>query len=102
MLPPPYPENWATMAEALSIASGVAGLISLMGYSIEGIIKLRAFAKGVKVSTSTVLEFVADLDAFSLSLQQIRDLLEKVPNNVGFNMTAFERHLQACQSSIVT
>jgi hypothetical protein len=38
------------MAEALSIPSGVAGLISLMGYPNEGIIKLRGLSKGVKVS----------------------------------------------------
>ena len=90
------------MAEALGIASGIAGLLSLVGQAIEGIIKLRAFAKGFEESAATVNEFVDDLNSFGDSLQQVRDLLKKVSDSARIDVKTLRWQLQSCQSSVLS
>jgi len=49
--------------EAVGAASSIAGILSLAGQTIEGIIKLRGFVKDVKSSPKIVNTFLRDVES---------------------------------------
>lgn len=67
--------------EALGAASSIAGLLSLVGQSIDGILKLRGFVKDAKGASKTVATFLRDVDSFQQSLSQIQHLLQQLPKS---------------------
>ncbi len=66
--------------ETLGAAASVAGLLSLAGQAITGIIRLRAFVKDIQAAPRMVNAFLRDVDAFEGSLVQIRQLLSQLQN----------------------
>jgi predicted glycosyltransferase involved in capsule biosynthesis len=67
--------------EALGAAASIAGILSLAGQSINGIVKLRVFIKDTKSASKTVDSFLSDVDAFEGSLTQIQELLLRLSSN---------------------
>ena len=87
------------------MASSVAGILSLVGQSIDGIIKLRGFVKDVKNSQTTVNSFVRDVDSFEGSLWQIEKLIVQLPQEQPvvkeqIDLETLQWQLQGCQSDI--
>lgn len=64
--------------EAVGAAASVAGLLSLAGQAITGIIKLRAFVKDIAAAPKIVNAFMKEVDSFEGSLAQVRQLLEQL------------------------
>jgi hypothetical protein len=65
--------------EAVGGAASIAGLLSLVGQSIDGIPKLRGFVKDVKFATKAVNAFLRDVDSFQQRLSQTQQLLSQPP-----------------------
>ena len=82
--------------EALGAASSIAGLLGLVGQSINGIIKLRGFVKNVKAAPKTISTFLRDVDSFQQSLSQTQNLLEQLPPNPNTPLTMLDT-MCACQ-----
>ena len=66
--------------EAVGAASSIAGILSLAGQTIEGIIKLRGFVKDVKSSPKIVNTFLRDVESFQDSLSQTQQLISQLPD----------------------
>ncbi|MCJ1429012.1 hypothetical protein MMC29_006925 [Sticta canariensis] len=64
--------------EIVSAAAGVAGLISLAGQTIQGIIKLKTFFVDVSRSQKTILEFLHEIECLNRTLEDVRSLLSKI------------------------
>jgi hypothetical protein len=59
--------------EVLAVAASVAGIPSLVGQSIEGIIKLRRMLRSVKETDESVTLIQRDIDSPQGSLNQFND-----------------------------
>jgi hypothetical protein len=91
--------------EALGAAASVAGILSLVGQSIDGIIKLRGFVKDVKNSPKTLGTFLHNVDSFHTSLSQIQQLLNQLPEEQPIATTQLDLQtlnwqLEACAGDI--
>jgi hypothetical protein len=91
--------------EALGAASSVAGILSLVGQSIDGIIKLRGFVKDVKNASKTLDNFLRDVDSFQGSLSQIQQLLVQLPKEQSIvtaqlDLQSLNWQLKTCRDDI--
>lgn len=63
--------------EIVAAASSIAGLIGLTGQCIAGARNLRDLYQGVASASSTVSNFIGDINSLLQTLQDVQDLLEK-------------------------
>lgn len=82
--------------EVLGATASVAGLLSLVAQSIDGIVRLRGFVRDVKRAPATLGLFLENVDAFQGSLIQIQELLAQVPPAANLDLLALEWQLEAC------
>jgi hypothetical protein len=82
--------------EVLGATASVAGLLSLVAQSIDGIVRLRGFVKDVKRAPATVGLFLSNVDSFQGSLYQIQELLSQIPQGASLDLLSLEWQLEAC------
>jgi hypothetical protein len=58
--------------EVLGVAASVTGILSLVGKSIEGIIKLQPMLRSPKETDESVTLLQRDIDSFQGSLNQVQ------------------------------
>jgi hypothetical protein len=65
--------------EVVGAAASVAGLLSLVGQSLDGIFKLLGFIKTFNAAQSTLNIFLRDVESLQSSLIRIQRLLTHLP-----------------------
>lgn len=91
--------------EVFGAATGIAGLISLAGQTIQGIIKLKTFFVDVSRSQKTIAEFLHDIECLNRTLEDVRSLLLKMQrqtiiSNSDGSVTTLEAYLKDCSTDI--
>jgi hypothetical protein len=89
--------------EALGVAASIAGILSLVSQSIEGLIKIRRVVKCVKGATRTLNSFLDDVNTFEGSLAQVRGLLTQLPNDqpsLTADLDGLRQQLESCSEDI--
>jgi hypothetical protein len=92
--------------EVLGLAASVAGILSLVGQSIEGIIKLQRMLRSPKKTDESVTLLQRDIDSFQGSLNQVQRLLSLIHQEQPFllrsTLAHFEEQLMLCQHDILS
>jgi hypothetical protein len=92
--------------EAVAAASSIAGLVSLAGQALEGILKLRGFFKDCASASKTVDRFLRDLNSLIQTLEDVKSLvprLEKVASSTFNNktmITSLQIQLEDCSKDV--
>lgn len=91
--------------ETLGAAGSIAGILSLVGQSINGIVKLRVFIKDTKSASKTVDSFLHDVDSFEGSLIHIQEILLRLSRNgptlvPESGLETLKWQLEACWSDV--
>lgn len=61
--------------EAVAAASSIAGIVSLAGQALDGIIKLRGFFKDCASSSKTIDRFLRDLNSLIQTLEDVKSII---------------------------
>lgn len=67
--------------EVVAAISSIAGLLTLLGESIGGTRKLLDFVFDISSASSTVQNFISDINSFLQNLQAVYELVEKLPED---------------------
>ena len=92
--------------EAVAAASSIAGLVSLVGQALDGIMKLRAFFKSCTIASKTVDRFLRDLNSLIQTLEEVKNIvarLENVPASTFDNeamISSLQYQLEGCSKDI--
>jgi len=92
--------------EVLAVAASVAGIPSLVGQSLEGIIKLQRMPRSVKETDESVTLLQPEIDSFQWSLNQFQPLLSLIHQEQPFllrsTLAPLEEELVLCQHDILS
>jgi UDP-N-acetylglucosamine enolpyruvyl transferase len=91
--------------EGLAAASSVAGVLSLAGQTIDGVLKLQSFFKEVSSASRTMERFLYDINLLIKTIEDVRSLLSSISetlNTAGTDLkiVALEIQLQDCSKDI--
>ena len=91
--------------EALGVASGVAGLVSLAGQVIAVVIAFSGFFKDFKHASRTVGRFYEDLNNLIRTLEDVKEICNRVSysdvsNDDYFSVQSLKILLEACHGDI--
>lgn len=93
------------MAEALSVAGSVAGIVGVCGQILQGCLFLKNFIEDARDAPEHIRLLVIELQVLSSSVIQTRDIFERTsPYMLGISVDAYEPALKQCFKllSIVT
>ena len=80
--------------EAVAAVASIAGILSLIGESHNGTVKLRGFFSDMKSASATISEFLRDIDSLLQAIYSIRELIEKLPPDImSTPVTSLQRQL---------
>ena len=65
--------------EVVAAVASVAGILNLLGESLDGTRKLRNFFCDMSSASSTIASLLQDIDLLLQAIQSVRDLVEKLP-----------------------
>jgi hypothetical protein len=93
------------MMEGLATASSVAGVLSLAGQTIDGIVKLQEFFKSVKGATRTIETFMRDINMLIKTIEDVKSMLSKISEaltkeRTDLRIIALKFQLQDCSKDI--
>lgn len=82
--------------EAVAAASSIAGLVSLAGQALDGILKRRGFFKDCVSASKTVDRFLRDLNSLIQTLEDVKSIITRLKNATAstFNNKAMISSLQ--------
>lgn len=87
--------------EAIAAASSIAGILSLLGQSIDGVSKLRGFFLNVSVSSRNVSLFLYDINSLLEALHAAKQIVDKLPEDFkDSQVTALQIQLDVCTTDI--
>lgn len=87
--------------EAVAATAGVAGILTLVGQSIEGIINLRDFYSKLSSASRTVDRFIHDINALLHTLYGTESLLSKWPKDqTDVSITSLHIQLEECSKDL--
>lgn len=87
--------------EAIAAASSIAGLISLLGQSIDGVSKLRGFLLNVSSASRHVSLFLYDINCLLEALHAAKQVVIKLPEDFkDSQITALQVQLDFCTTDI--
>lgn len=88
--------------EVVGAAAGIAGLLTLVYQTVDGIIKLKSFFGEVSRGQKTVFEFVHDVECLNRTLEDVKSLLSRqdiiAKGNV--SVATLEAYLMECSNDI--
>lgn len=64
--------------EAVAAASSIAGIVSLAGQALSGIVKLRAFFQNCTSASKTIERLLRDLNSLIQTLEDVREIVLKL------------------------
>lgn len=87
--------------EAIAAASSVAGLLGLLGQSIDGVSKLRGFLLNVSSASRNVSLFLYDINCLLEALHAAKELVDKLPEDFkDSQITALQIQLDFCTTDV--
>lgn len=87
--------------EAIAAASSVAGILSLLGQSIDGISKLRGLLLNVSGASRHVSLFLYDINCLLEALHEAKQLVDKLPEDFkDSQITALQIQLDLCTTDV--
>lgn len=87
--------------EAIAAASSVAGILSLLGQSIEGVSKLRGFLLNVSCASRHVSLFLYDINCLLEALHAAKQLVDKLPGDFkDSQFAALQIQLDFCSTDV--
>ena len=91
--------------DVLSAASSVTGILSIVGQSIDGIIKLINFFSDVTTACRTIECFLRDIKSLLLALNDVEGLLSQISmsalsGNCTTNVTSLQIELEDCHRDV--
>ena len=87
--------------EAIAAASSVAGILSLLGQSIDGVSKLRAFFLNVSNASRNVSLFLYDINCLLEALHTGKQLVDRLPEDFkDGQITALQIQLDFCTTDV--
>ena len=87
--------------EAIAAASSVAGILSLLGQSIEGVSKLRGFLLNVSRASRHVSLFLYDINCLLEALHAAKQLVDKLPGDFkDSQIAALQIQLDFCSTDV--
>ena len=87
--------------EAVAAASSVAGILSLLGQSIDGVSKLRGFLLNVSGASKHVSLFLYDINCLLEALHAGKQLVDKLPEDFkDGQITALQVQLDFCTTDV--
>lgn len=87
--------------EAIAAASSVAGILSLLGQSIDGISKLRGLLLNVSGASRHVSLFLYDINCLLEALHEAKQLVDRLPEDFkDSQITALQIQLDFCTTDV--
>ena len=87
--------------EAIAAASSIAGLVSLLGQSIDGVSKLRSLLLNISSASRQVSLFLYDINCLLEALHAAKQLVEKLPEDFkDSQITALQIQLDFCTEDV--
>lgn len=91
--------------EGLAAASSVAGVLSLAGQTIDGIVKLHCFFKDVSSASRTISRFLQGINHLIKLIEDVKTLLQSVAESAtqlggDFKIAALEIQLEDCSRDV--
>jgi len=91
--------------EGLAAASSIAGVLSLAGQTVDGVVKLQGFFKDVAGASRTVERFLHDINLLIKTIEDVRALLNTISNvltssGADLKVAALEIQLQDCSKDV--
>jgi len=88
--------------EALGAAASIAGVLSLAGQTVDGILKLQNFFKDVSSASRTIERFLHDISLLIKTIEDVRSLLSCASDALGTDLkiVALEIQLQDCSKDV--
>jgi hypothetical protein len=91
--------------EAVAAVSSIAGILSLVGQSVNGIIALRSFFQDCAEASPSIKQFLKRLNSLIQILEDVRDLmrkLEKAPTKAvkGYILASLQVQIDDCSQDI--
>lgn len=68
--------------EAVAAASSIAGIVSLAGQALSGIVKLRGFFQDCASASKTIDRFLRDLNSLIQTLEDVKEIVSKLEKTV--------------------
>ena len=88
--------------EAVAAASSVAGILSLLGQSIDGVSKLRGFLLSVSNSSRHVSLFLYDINCLLEALHAAKQIVDKLPEDFkDSQISALQIQLDFCTKDVL-
>ncbi|KAH8670114.1 hypothetical protein BGZ60DRAFT_514821 [Tricladium varicosporioides] len=87
--------------EALATAASVAGVLSLAGQTIDGIIKFTSFFSDISSASRTIERFLQSLNQLIKLIEDVKSLLSSVADDgADFKIAAMEIQLDDCSKEV--
>ncbi len=87
--------------EIVAAASSVAGILCLVGQSIDGASKLRDFFSSISQASSTVSRFLHDIDSLLQALRSANEIVRELPTDFSASrVTSLRIELQYCTKDV--
>ena len=87
--------------EAIAAASSIAGLLSLAGQCVTGIIALKDFYSDVASASTTIGHFLRDLNSLLTALVQVEEVCRKITDPVSnLIVSPLYIHLEDCKKDV--
>jgi hypothetical protein len=91
--------------EGLAAATSVAGVLSLAGSTIDGIVKLHEFFKDVSTASKTVERFLQSINSLIKLMEDVKTLLESVAErqtlpSMDIKIAALQIQLEDCSKDV--
>jgi hypothetical protein len=91
--------------EGLAAASSVAGVLSLAGYTIDGIVRLHGFFKDVSTASKWTERFLQGINSIIKLMEDVKALLESIAARqtlpaVDIKIAALQIQLEDCSKDV--
>lgn len=87
--------------EAIAAAASIAGIITVVGQSIDGLIRFSHFFSDVSSASKTITRLLNDINSLIRVLEDIRDVLEQArARQREQNLAALDIKLEDCAKDV--
>ena len=87
--------------EGVAAAASVAGILTLVGQSINGLVKLKGFYVRLKTASRTVEIFIQDINYLIRALNGIEDILARWPlGKADVHITSLRVQMEECSKDV--
>ena len=87
--------------EAIAAAASIAGIITVVGQSIDGLIRFSDFFSDVSLASKTISRLLNDINSLIRVLEDIRDVLEQArARQRDQNLASLDIKLEDCAKDV--